>query len=438
MMAYDPEGPVARQFVPLLVNELTSKYGIPDDALDVADYISLMIGNNRTAAEICAEVKEVVNIPIDEAFIATVFAEIQRITAAQSAPPAAFEGGASGASGAGGAGGAGGAPASAPLAQSSANSTAMAVEHSDFPEAKQLVPPSGAKSVNFSIRKQLPLGPKAAPKRGRGGVGKDYVAKEKKSFAVANLANLEKALSLSKNVTTRSRKRCNDFPNCPKRNCAFAHPHKLCFAHPNCPNGKLCEYLHPDEDAEIIAELERRRERREMRDQSQVTLCKYGILCSKELCPFGHPTPANKDAKVILHRWCKDNKNCQNAECKYAHSSPNYQAPPVARAPPAYQAPFKYSLEQCKFGKSCTNPQCTRRHATSLVPCRSGAECTRGNCTFHHPFNEECRFGLECKATPCFYMHADGREKALFQTPVTTMRAFAVPEDQVMEQAVQH
>ncbi|KAM9930278.1 hypothetical protein OXX59_000571, partial [Metschnikowia pulcherrima] len=82
-MSYDPQGPVAKQLTPLLVNELTSTFNIPDDAQDTADYINMLIGQNRTAGEICAEVKEVVSIPIDETFMGRVFQEIGRLQSLQ-------------------------------------------------------------------------------------------------------------------------------------------------------------------------------------------------------------------------------------------------------------------------------------------------------------------------------------------------------------------
>lgn len=496
---YDPEGAVAKQLTPLLVNELTSKYGIPDDAQDVAEYINVLIGNNRSAADICSEVKEVVNIPIDEGFVTAVFSEISRLegSAAQEQPPqisqnppqisqnlpqqppqeqpqfqqppqqpAQFQ-----------------QPPQEQVAQFQqplqeqfqqpqqnfqtfqppANVSAFPVQ-SAFPDA---FPPQThfedkEMHVDFQksgpeMRRTLPTGPKG---RRAGGVGKDYSAKgaQKKSYGMQNAANLEKALSLSSNAQSvnvpfvrKPKGRCTDFPYCKNRECALAHPTKKCFAYPSCPNPPgTCDYLHPSEDTVLMAELEKTKkqflERQQERyaPQPQVTLCTYGILCSKELCPFGHPTPANKDAKVINARWCRANKKCENPDCEYAHSSPNYQAPAAPVHPSATGGFNKYAtkhkattLEQCKFALYCTNYQCPKRHATSHAACRAGESCTRMDCYFNHLIDEDCRFADGCRNNPCFFRHPDGREKAHFGGESTNTRAFAVPDDQIMEQAVQ-
>lgn len=541
-MPYDPEGPVAKQLLPLLVVELTNTYGIPDDAQDVAEYINVLIGNNRSATDICAEVKEVVNIPIDEAFVGRVFAEISRMEAAAQLEAAQ--------------------PAQPVPAQPEQQATQLvswadmpaeqpqqqqqqqqqnafqpeqqqqnafqpeqqqlnAFQSQQFAQPEQFNPslafsqppfnlafnqtplydqaPSSAfnqtqtlafplafpaansfeskdvhvdfQKVGNEVRRAPPQGPKGA--RGKSGISKDFNSNsrtQKKSFGMKNAANLEKALALSSNAQTvnmapfvpRAPKgRCKDFPYCKNRECQFLHPTKKCFAYPNCPNPPgTCDYLHPSEDGDLMQELEKTKKqfmdrKKERLMVPQVTLCKYGILCSKELCPFGHPTPANRDAKVIIPKWCRENKNCQNPSCEYAHSSPNYQAPEPAPAPQKFAkipggGPSKFgkpgskfnkrtatTLEQCKFGMNCTNQLCPKRHPTSTVPCRSGYNCTRLDCTFNHPIDEDCRFGNDCKNKSCFYRHPDGRERALFSGDRTMDRSFAVPEDQMMELVVQ-
>ncbi|OBA24328.1 hypothetical protein METBIDRAFT_30630 [Metschnikowia bicuspidata var. bicuspidata NRRL YB-4993] len=509
-MPYDPEGPVAKQLTPLLVNELTATFNIPDDAQDTADYINMMIGQNRTASDICAEVKEVVNIPIDETFIGRVFEEIGRLELLQQqmfqAPPQQPQ-----------------QPPQQPPAQPfqppaphQSQPQPAAEQPAVFPPPLASNPfqpvapapapfalPTGPAASAFPAPQpapQFPSGPQGQAKKdahvnfskqttdarrsggvakaggrapGRGsGVSKDYVSGSsktpKKSFGMQSAANLQRALALApadsvnmQPFTPRPPKgRCADFPHCRNRECAQAHPTKKCFAYPNCPNAPgTCDYLHPAEDGALMQELEKTKQqfldRKNQKFAPQVTLCKYGILCSKELCPFGHPTPANQDAKVIIQKWCRENKACLNPACEYAHSSPNYQAPAPAPAPaprpvvpkfasqPAYNKYTKRTpttLEQCKFGLSCTNQLCPKRHATSLVACRAGYNCTRMDCTFNHPIDEDCRFGDDCKNKPCYFRHPDGREKALFAGhpgQPTMQRPFAVAEDQVMEQATQ-
>lgn len=307
-----------------------------------------------------------------------------------------------------------------------------------------------SKNGNSEFLKNLPLGPKSQLGK-KGGVGKnsnrnlDKRNFERKTLNGRSTEKIQKALTMTENPQVVNiqgappRARCKKFPDCRDRNCHYAHPKHICKTYPNCPNPPgTCKYLHPSEDADIIAS---RPPPKKVNDP-QVVLCKYGVLCSKELCPFGHPTPANKDAKVIYQQWCFNNKDCTNPQCKKAHSSPNYKAP-VAAKPKALTGGYASTLEQCNFGKICTNPMCPRRHALSQVPCREGARCTLPYCTFSHPIEEGCRYGDECKLNPCYFRHPDGREIALFPGDTgkplhgnpagPTEKTYAVGDDQVME-----
>lgn len=495
-MSYDPKGPIAKILEPLLANELASTYGIADDAQDTAEFINDRIGQGKSANEICADVNDVINIPIDEAFIGRVFDEIARLQQVhasgvpleqlnqpeQSQQPQPQQ------------------PQQVQPPQQLGLEQSTAFAFTAFPTPEVSANPffpNGAPADTFDGQEQtsknFPSGPAAKSnnnnnqkknhvdfnklgnesrkpnsqkgRASRNGVSKDYDFRSSQrgsSRKSINVANLERTLNLSSDdavniqpFTQRPPKgRCPQFPNCTNRDCELAHPAKKCFHYPHCQNPPgTCDYLHPSEDKHLIEEMNKNKARHHDRRNHapQVELCKFGVLCSKELCPFGHPTPANKHAKVIVQKWCRQNLNCTDEECVYAHSSPNYQAPPpVAKPVPAYVAPSKFSrfptrvtttLTQCKFGKACTSALCNKRHATSNVACRAGYNCTRMNCTFAHPVMEECRFGGECKNNPCFFIHPDGRERQLFDQgenidTSTIGRSFAVPDDQVMEQAV--
>lgn len=516
-MSYDPKGEVAKFLEPLLANELASTYGITEDAQDTAEYINDRIGQGKSASEICADVKDVVNIPIDEAFIGRVFVEIARLQQIHASGQPLEQ------------------PGQQPQAQqqqqqqqqtlpqqqqqfpqqdvflqqagqqtqttqnelpsfamstpiagtTDSNGASAAAANPFFPNGTPVFPqaqatevtpksfPSGpAKQqhqkgkVDFqkmvTEARNKPSGPKG--KTARGGVGKDYDSKngqKKKGRNAISTAALQRTLNLAPddviNIQTHTQRppkgRCPDFPKCSNRECKLAHPQKTCHHYPTCqyPPG-VCDYLHPNEDQELMQEINKMKSKFQRRTATIVELCKFGVLCSKELCPFGHPTPANKHAKVMVQNWCRMNKNCTDENCEFAHSSPNYQAPaPVAAAPVAvpekkpfasYRPRTTTSLEQCKFGKLCTSNLCFKRHNTSLTPCRAGYNCTRLTCTFAHPIMEDCRFGLECNNKTCYYKHPDNRETQHFNGgaagDTSTMdRAFAVTEDQVMEQAVQ-
>lgn len=278
-------------------------------------------------------------------------------------------------------------------------------------------------------------------------------------------------------VRTKKEGRCKVFPHCPLgRSCPHAHPTKVCSEYPNCPKAPgTCEFLHPNEDEELMKEIEKTREEFQQRKlallaakkkpvQTGIVLCKFGTLCSNPMCPFGHPTPANEDAKVIDLMWCPNNLTCEDPQCTKAHSSLSKirEVKPMTvkkvSAPPAMaRPPVEKSLEQCKYGIHCTNKRCKFRHAKSHVMCRDGANCTRIDCFFGHPINEDCRFGVECKNAACLFRHPEGRvlpdkkqqpqggdqqqNQAQFAFPAqgiqTTNRVFALPDSSNIEAAPQ-
>ncbi|QLQ82096.1 hypothetical protein HG537_0G03510 [Torulaspora globosa] len=262
--------------------------------------------------------------------------------------------------------------------------------------------------------------------------------------------------------------RCKLFPRCPLgRSCPHAHPTKVCNDYPNCPKPPgTCEYLHPNEDEDLMREIEKTREEFQQRKaaiiaartkpiQTGIVLCKFGALCSNPMCPFGHPTPANEDAKVLELMWCAANLECADPKCIKAHSSISKikEVAPLGHkkfkptAPPAAR-PVEKSLEQCKFGTHCTNKRCKFRHARSHIMCRDGANCTRIDCLFGHPINEDCKFGIECRNAYCLFRHPEGRvipqkgetnnsQPGFNNNGVSSMsqRPFALPEGDHIENA---
>lgn len=261
-----------------------------------------------------------------------------------------------------------------------------------------------------------------------GGVGKFGArgGRNNDSHSSRRANALAKALGMENgggniNITQKKEGRCKLFPRCPLgKQCPHAHPTKVCNQYPNCPNAPgTCNFLHPNEDVELMKDIEKTREEYREKKAAQrakpvntgIVLCKFGSLCSNPQCPFGHPTPANEDAKVLTFIWCPENLNCQNPACDKAHSSLSKikSVKPLAALKPPRQV-IEKSLEQCKFGQNCTNKRCKYRHARSHIMCREGANCTRIDCLFGHPIDEDCRFGIECKNIYCLFKHPEGRQ----------------------------
>jgi hypothetical protein len=459
---FNPDDKVGQQLTYNLTNELKNRFSIDEDAGDIAEFIVILMASNRPTPDILAEVKSITDIAIDENFIQLVSNEASRLVAEAQAM-------------------------AVPAQVAPAVAVAPAPAVAQAPQQPSQQPPQQPQQQPNSKHKpqqvRIPDGPKSLASRiqpanrSHGGISKTskssrnfesrnfdsrtnnahHVSNQsnKKSFALQNPQNLEKMLNLpgnnnaSKFVSRPSKGRCPDFPYCKNKECELAHPTKNCFAYPNCTNPPgTCNYLHPDEDQELIAKLEKSKKEFHEKKQQELMVqqgsCKFGANCTKDTCPFAHPTPANPKATIATLEWCPSGKTCGDANCQKSHP------PPPTAKPFTTEIKQEIALEQCKFGTSCTNYKCPRRHATSAVPCRIGAECRRLDCTFAHPIPELCRFGEKCTNKNCQYQHPQGRSIqpttwskdgnntiASSTTNVTTNRAFAVPEDQVMEQAVQ-
>lgn len=474
---FDPDGPVGLELKKNLTYELKNKFALGDDAADIAEYIVVLIVANKTPSEIINEVKDISEFSLDESFIHSIYQEIIRLNnlvsgsqmqQQQEVPQIPMQ------------------PQQTLQVQTQQTPQ---VQTQQIPQVQIQQPVQAHPHVQVQapgethgqapllmeedintahIPAVLPSGPKrystrggASLRGGRGGINKlgrnQQTNPKMKSFALKNAANLDKALNIPGNQTQIKKfvprptlGRCKDFPGCKNRDCQFAHPTKQCFSWPNCPNPPgTCNYLHPDQDQELMEKLKESKAQHQINKLAAfnpVTLCKFGVVCSKELCPFGHPTPANKDAKVFKPAWCQAGKGCTDPSCELAHPSPNYKPEPKFTGPPSSTpsaAPTVHKvLEQCKYGPSCTNHKCPRRHATTVTPCREGANCVRINCYFSHPIDEDCRFGIQCLNKNCMFRHPEGRAIqpntwSKDSASSTDSRAFAVPEDQIMGQAVQ-
>ena len=144
------------------------------------------------------------------------------------------------------------------------------------------------------------------------------------------------------------------------------------------------------------------------------TLCKFALKCTNAHCRYSHPSPvATAESGVVLsNEACANGKECKDKDCIKAHVSPavlnplgNHHFPKVS----AHAYLFSSAAEQ--------PPMVTTHHVHHTPnPCRFGATCTRPNCTFSHPprpshnhFAQQCRFGAGCTRAQCPFQHPEGR-----------------------------
>ncbi|RCK60604.1 Nuclear polyadenylated RNA-binding protein NAB2 [Candida viswanathii] len=431
-MKFEPDNEIGQQLKKNLMQKIASDFNKgEEDALDIADYIIFLIVAKKAKQAIVDEVQDTADVIISVEFIDLVYNEIAKLEQQHELQAA------------------GGAQQQQQQQQQQQPQVTLSTGQIPTGPKRQLT-----EEEKFELRQQRFGGVTSGPKaHGRGGISKNrtngHHQQNNKQFT--NAKRLEKVFNAAggkngalKFVPQPPKGRCPDFPYCKNKECEKAHPSRNCFLYPDCPNPPgTCNYLHPDQDQELIAKLEKSKKEYEERRKNHLMVqqgsCKYGMKCAKQNCPFAHPTPANPEAKIETLEWCAQGKECQNRDCTKSHPPP-----PTATAATTESllSSTDLSLEQCKFGSQCTNIKCPRRHATSAVPCRAGAECRRLDCTFAHPIKEPCRFGIKCTNKSCMYQHPEGRSLpsntwTKDSAATTSTTSVFQSEDQVMEQAAQ-
>ncbi|KAG8739062.1 hypothetical protein FRC10_006219 [Ceratobasidium sp. 414] len=130
--------------------------------------------------------------------------------------------------------------------------------------------------------------------------------------------------------------------------------------------------------------------------------------------------PLNVPTRPQSPTLCKFGIKCTNAGCRYSH--------------PSAEGGLVLSSEYCEKGLECKDADCTKGHPspaavngapaptqappttrpaapTAGTPCKFGLGCTRPGCTFVHPQKngKPCRFGIHCTRADCSFDHPPGR-----------------------------
>ncbi|KAG9077338.1 hypothetical protein FS749_010786 [Ceratobasidium sp. UAMH 11750] len=117
---------------------------------------------------------------------------------------------------------------------------------------------------------------------------------------------------------------------------------------------------------------------------------------------------------------CKFGIKCTNAGCRYSH--------------PSAEGGLVLSSEYCEKGLECKDADCSKGHPSPAavngapaptrappaarpaapaagIPCKFGLGCTRPGCTFVHPqkSSKPCRFGINCTRADCSFDHPPTR-----------------------------
>lgn len=154
------------------------------------------------------------------------------------------------------------------------------------------------------------------------------------------------------------------------------------------------------------------------------TLCKFGTKCTNSQCRYSHPSPvATAESGVVLSTdACEKGKDCKDKDCIKSHVSPAVNAPGRRQ----HLFSFGSSAYSVPVGSETQKPPSIHPHPhtapaysgtpSNPISCRFGASCTRPNCTYSHPprpanthFNQQCRFGAACTRAGCPFQHPEGR-----------------------------
>lgn len=137
------------------------------------------------------------------------------------------------------------------------------------------------------------------------------------------------------------------------------------------------------------------------------TICYFNLRCLNKECQYAHQSPAAPvGTEIDMSQTCSFGAACKNNQCHGKHPSPALIA--------AHKAE-----QECKFWPNCTNPNCPFKHPTMPL-CQFGASCTNKDCKWTH-LKTKCKFN-PCTNARCPFAHDQGQNR--------NMSAFSWTKDQ--------
>lgn len=127
-------------------------------------------------------------------------------------------------------------------------------------------------------------------------------------------------------------------------------------------------------------------------EPSESSVCRWNLGCTNPMCPYSHASPANAgpggdpNALVLNGQNCRFGAKCINKDCTRGHVSPavtrlTARSNPTSTSFPNFK-PANPPTAEAKLSMDAALPS----NPTSR-PCRFGAACTRADCFFSHPPN---------------------------------------------------
>lgn len=159
---------------------------------------------------------------------------------------------------------------------------------------------------------------------------------------------------------------------------------------------------------------------------TETSLCRWNLGCTNPMCQYSHATPANAgpggdpNALVLSQQNCRYGARCTNKDCTRSHVSPAVARIQGRAAPPPTSA-FT-PVARPMVSEATLSMDAALPSQTGSRPCRFGASCSRTDCFFSHPPGRTLN---NPSATPCRFGLGCTRPDCFFSHPPGQRAAFA-------------